>query len=219
MLPFQVGAIDLATPARSRPGVGNMKSWKGMVQACVAAVLWRRRVNRPYRYFVLTVLLPILLTADNAGAAKPKGKKQKLGVPAPSASVGEQSLTNIPLPIGHEAKGLVLPDFDSDGHLRGRFEAARARRLDEEHVGFESLKIITYTPENQVDLTIELPESVLDLKTRILSSNQRSTITRADFNIAGDSVQFDTNSRSGKMIGNVKMVITDRSHLVEKSRE
>ena len=37
--------------------------------------------------------------------------------------------------------------------------------------------------------------SVLDLKTRILSSKARTTIQRADFNIAGDSVEFDTNSK------------------------
>ena len=60
---------------------------------------------------------------------------------APSASPGEQSLTNIPLPIGHEAKGLVLPDFDAEGHLRGKFEAGTAHRIDQEHVGFEQLKI------------------------------------------------------------------------------
>jgi lipopolysaccharide assembly outer membrane protein LptD (OstA) len=54
---------------------------------------------------------------------------------------------------------------------------------------------------------------VLDLKTRILSSKERTSIRRADFDIAGDSVQFDTNTRTGKLTGNVKMVITDQSHL------
>jgi len=195
MLQFQVGAIDLARLARGRPRVNNFAVW------------------------FLGVLLPVLVVAEVAVAAKPKGKKQKLLAPSPTASIGEQSLTNIPLPIGHEAKGLVLPDFDSDGHLRGRFEAVTARRLDEDHIGFQSLKIVTYTPEKKVDLTIELPQSVLDLKTRILSSNQRSTVTRADFNIVGDSVQFDTNSHTGKMIGNVKMVISGQSHLIEKPKE
>ena len=37
-----------------------------------------------------------------------------------------------------------------------------------------------------------------------------------DFNIAGDSVEFDTNSRTGRLIGNVKMVITDKAHLTAK---
>src|SRR5206468_12365202 len=137
----------------------------------------------------------------------------------PSGSPGEQSLANIPLPIGHEAKGLVLPDFDGEGHLRGRFEAGMARRIDEGHVGFEHLKITTYTPENQPDLQIDMHTSVLDLKTRILSSQERTTIQRADFNIVGDSVQFDSDTRTGRLIGNVKMVITEQSDLTGKPTE
>jgi hypothetical protein len=146
-----------------------------------------------------------------------KGRKKRAHATAtPGASRGEQNLTNIPLPIGHEAKGLVLPDFDGEGHLRGRFEAGTARRIDQEHIGFQHLKITTYTPESQPDLQINMSTSVLDLNTRILSSQERTTIQRSDFNIAGDSVQFDTNSRTGRLIGNVKMVITDKSHLAGK---
>jgi len=146
-----------------------------------------------------------------------KGRKKKAGTSATaSASPGEQSLTNIPLPIGHEAKGLVLPDFDGNGHLRGKFEAGTAHRIDQEHVGFQHLKITTFTPESQPDLRIDMQTSVLDLKTRILSSQERTTIQRSDFNIVGDSVQFDTNTKTGRLIGNVKMVITDKSHLTAK---
>jgi len=94
-----------------------------------------------------------------------------------------------------------------------------AKRLDEYHIGFHSLKIITYTPENQTDLTIELSESVLNLNTRILSSNERTMIKRADFNIAGDSVEFDTNTHTGKLVGNVKMVITSQSKLLGNQNE
>ena len=166
--------------------------------------------------------LSVLPSANDACAEKAQGKekrKQTVATATPRASAGEQSLTNIPLPIGHEAKGLVLPDFDSEGRLRGRFEAERARRLDEEHVAFRGLKITTYTPENKIDLTVEMSDSVLDLKTRILSSKERSTVTRSDFNIVGDSVQFDTNARTGKMMGNVKMVITSQSQLLGNQNE
>ena|SRR5438309_5356373 len=207
MPPFQVGAIDL-----------NRQS---------AAAFWKRavRVNRPYLRFALcsfSMLLVVIVCAiEPALAAKPRaGKKEKKAITAtPSASGGQQSLTNIPLPVGHEAKGLVLPDFDLEGHLRGRFEAVSAKRLDEYHIGFHALKITTYTPENQPDLTIELSESVLNLNTRILSSNERSLIKRADFNIAGDSVEFDTNMHTGKLVGNVKMVITSQSQLLGKQNE
>src|SRR5438477_8042310 len=164
--------------------------------------------------WLLSILLSILISAPQVFAQSKGHKKKQSRVTArPATSPGEQSLTNIPLPIGHEAEGLVLPDFDGEGHLRGKFEAGTAHRIDQEHVGFQQLKITTYTPEDQPDLRIDMSTSVLDLKTRMLSSKARTTIQRADFNIAGDSVQFDTNSKTGRLIGNVKMVITDKSHL------
>jgi hypothetical protein len=204
MLWLQVGAIDLNRSGRK-------------VRSSDRAV----RVNRPYlcwtsSIWLLSAALLIFIALSDA-SAQSKGRKGKpRAKAASSASAGEQSLTNIPLPIGHEAKGLVLPDFDGDGHLRGKFEAGTAHRMDEEHVGFQQLKITTYTPEDQQDLRIDMSTSVLDLKTRILSSKERTTIQRADFNIAGDSVQFDTNSRTGRLVGNVKMVITDKSRFTAK---
>ena len=206
MLPFQGGAIDPNRPGAAR----EVMLMRGF------------RLNRFYSRSILCALSLLLMSlfVGPATAAKPKAKKEK----APSASptgtaTTEQSLTNIPLPIGHEAKGLVLPDFDLEGHLRGRFEAESAKRLDEVHIQFHALKIMTYTPEGQPDLTIELSESILNLKTRILSSNERTTIKRADFNIVGDSVEFDTNSRLGKLFGNVKMVLTSQSKLLNNQNQ
>src|SRR5881296_1708827 len=167
--------------------------------------------------WLLSILLSILISASQIFAQSKGHKKKQSPVTARSTtSPSEQSLTNIPLPIGHEAKGLVLPDFDGEGHLRGRFEAGTAHRIDQEHIGFQHLKITTFTPENQPDLQIDMHTSVLDLTTRVLSSQERTTIQRADFNIVGDSVYFDTSSRTGRLIGNVKMVITDKSHLTAK---
>ena len=204
MLWFQAGAGGFSGASRQRLPAG-----------------FPVQTDRTSRYWflaicVLSVVLSLLILVSNV-SAQSKGRKGKpRGRATPNASPGEQSLTNIPLPIGHEAKGLVLPDFDADGHLRGKFEAGTAHRIDEGHVGFEQLKILTYTPEDQPDLRIDMSTSVLDLKTRVLSSKARTTIQRADFNIAGDSVEFDTNSRTGRLIGNVRMVITDKSHLTAK---
>src|SRR6476620_1029603 len=178
-------------------------------------------VNRTWRCRFLAILLLSLVLGVSRLApdalAQSKGHKAKPRAKAgPGSSPDEQSLTNIPLPIGHEAKGLGLPDFDADGHLRGKFEAGTAHRMDQEHVGFQHLKITTYTPQSEPDLQIDMNTSVLDLKTRILTSQERTTIRRSDFNITGDSVLFDTNSKTGRLVGNVKMVITDKSHLTAK---
>src|SRR6266480_294492 len=166
--------------------------------------------------WLLSIVLSVLIAAPQVFGQSKGHKKKGLAPATSSGSPSEQNLTNIPLPVGHEAKGLVLPDFDADGRLRGKFEAGTAHRIDQEHIGFQRLKIMTYTPESQPDLQIDMNTSVLDLKTRVLSSQERTTIQRSDFNIAGDSVQFDTNSRTGRLIGNVKMVITDKSHLTAK---
>ena len=154
----------------------------------------------------------------SAETTKPKrGKgKNKGAIPGAAGSPGEQSLTNIPLPIGHEAKGLVLPDFDLNGRLRGKFIAGSAKRIDQERIGFRDLKITTFNEASQVDLEIVMLTSTFDLTTKILSSEERTTVRRTDFNIVGDSAIFDTNARTSRIVGNVKMVINDTSHVTDK---
>lgn len=127
--------------------------------------------------------------------------------------------SGIPLPIGQEAKGLVLPDYDPEGKLRARFEAGTAKRIDADRIQFTSLKMTTFTPEETPDLSIDMPQSMLHMGTRVISSDARTTISRRDFNISGDSMKFDTNSRQGTLVGNVKMVITDTSELMDKPAE
>jgi hypothetical protein len=215
MLPSQVGAID---PPLLRYGAAtlNCPGNKGIASRKREVSVTRSHLRRTLPFWLASLLMCVVIAAPHA-PGQSKGRKKKAGTSATAGgSPREQSLTNIPLPIGHEAKGLVLPDFDGDGRLRGKFEAGTAHRIDQEHVGFQHLKITTYTPESQPDLRIDMQTSVLDLKTRILSSQERTTIQRSDFNIAGDSVQFDTNAKTGRLIGNVKMVITDKSHLTAK---
>ena len=145
-----------------------------------------------------TVISPFMaLAADPSPSPRKKDAGEK---PA-------SSLARIPLPIGQEAKGLVLPDFDVEGHLRARFEAGTAKRLDVENVELKALKMTTFTPQNTIDLLIEMPLSTLNLETQVIASRARTTVSRSDFTIAGDAMTFDTIGRKGTLVGNVKMVI------------
>ena len=166
----------------------------------------------------LVPVISIFVLSESLFAKEKAGKKKHVS-PTPIESPGEQSLSNIPLPVGHDAKGLVLPDFDGQGRLRGKLEAGTARRIDENHMGFDNLKITTYTPQKQTDLEVDMHKSVLDLKTRVLSSKEKTTVKRADFNIVGDSVEFDTVSHTGHLVGNVKMVLSGKSHLMERPND
>ena len=150
---------------------------------------------------------------------RPTPNANKMSSPDASAGKTPGPLTNVPLPIGHEAKGLVLPDFDLQGHMRSRLEAGVAKRLDTDHLQFKDMKLTTFTMQNAVDLMIEMPSSVLDLNTRVVVSHERTTLRRADFHIAGDQAEFDTLAHKGTLSGNVKMVITDQSKFEKKPAE
>ena len=178
---------------------------------------------------VVSALISVLalgvctVVAETSGKGQKKGKggKRKKEAVSPTATASgspgsDQSLTNIPLPVGHDAKGLVLPDFDAQGRLRGKFVAGSAKRIDENHIDFNDLKITTFTPDNQVDMQIQMTTSTFDLTTKILSSKERTTVTRHDFNVIGDTAMFDTNARTSRMVGNVKMVITSQPEQAEK---
>jgi hypothetical protein len=182
---------------------------------------FRRKRAANWRALICFCSLLSILLLSPADAAKSKDKsgkkKNKDGATTSPSPGGTPNLTNIPLPIGHEAKGLVLPDFSAEGKLVGRFEAGTARRLDQDRVAFQDLKITTFTPENQVDLQIDMHTSIFNLTTRVLTSDERSTVRRTDFNIVGDSAQFDTNTRTGRLVGNVKMVINGQSNLMKKA--
>ena len=160
---------------------------------------------------VLALALIFVIGSPVFSGQKVKKKDEK-GKPIATPTPGD-SLVNIPLPIGHEAKGLVLPNFDVEGHLTGKLEAANAKRIDGENIEFSGLKLTTFTPEETADLQIDMSTSILNLKTRVISSKQRTTVKRADMDIVGDSMQFDTVSRKGTLVGHVKMVITGKARL------
>src|SRR3712207_6132873 len=86
----------------------------------------------------------VCFAAAIAGAQSPAPKER------PARGEGKKKAAapaGIPLPIGQEAKGLVLPDFDADGKLRARFEAGTAKRIDADRIQFSALKMTTFTPE------------------------------------------------------------------------
>ncbi len=137
--------------------------------------------------------------------------KHRKSVPTPTPE--QLGLKNIPLTIGHEAKGLVLPNYDLQGRLLGRFEAATAARIDEDHVHFTNLKMITYDKQEKIDFKVDMADAILNLETRVIDSKQRTNLKRADFEIAGDAMQFNTLTHEGTMTGNVHMTIFNQKEI------
>jgi hypothetical protein len=157
------------------------------------------------------LLLALLSCAALAGEKTPKPEAQAPSKPK-TRPKPEEGVTNVPIVVGHDAKGLVLPDFDLKGHLRGKLEAGVTRRLDDERVEFKGVKFTTFLPEpEKPDLQIIMSTSVFNLKTQVLNSSERTTVKRSDFEITGDKMQFEMLTRKGTLDGNVKMVVRGKS--------
>lgn len=154
----------------------------------------------------------VLLLAGSCLAVAGDGKHRK-AAPTPDASKEELGLKSIPLTVGHEAKGLVLPNYDLQGHLLGRFEAATAARIDENHVHFTNLKMVTFDQQEKPAFNVDMTDATLNLETRVIDSRQRTMIKRADFEIAGDTMQFNTLTHQGTMTGDVRMTIFNQKEL------
>ena len=126
----------------------------------------------------------------------------------------------MPLATGHDAKGLVLPDFDLLGRMRGKLEAGVTRRLDEQNIEFEGVKFTTFLPDTQApDLQVITKTSTLNLKTQVLASKERTIVKRADFEIVGDTMEFEMISRQGTLAGNVKMVVRGKARTPQRESE
>jgi lipopolysaccharide export system protein LptC len=143
------------------------------------------------------------------------GSKHRKATPTPNPSETPEQLglKNIPLTVGHEAKGLVLPNYDLQGHLLGRFAAATASRLDENHVHFTDLKMQTYDEKEQPEMKVDMSDAILNLDTKVIESKYRTKLKRADLEIAGNTMSFNTTTHQGTMTGQVHMTIFNQKEI------
>jgi lipopolysaccharide assembly outer membrane protein LptD (OstA) len=155
----------------------------------------------------------LLLAGSCLAIAGDRKHRKATPTPSPGTTTEELGLKNIPLTVGHEAKGLILPNYDIQGHLLGRFEAATAARIDEDHVRFTDLKMTTFDEHEQPDFKIDMTDAILNLETRVIDSKARTKIKRADFEIAGDAMSFNTKSKLGKLSGNVHMTLFNQKEI------
>jgi hypothetical protein len=153
--------------------------------------------------FLLAILLAVSPLAWASGSGKPKAS------PAGSASPGPKF--NIPIPVSHDARGVKLPYYDERGRLQMYFNIAKAYRADLKHLEMTNAYMQTYDEKAVPDANVFMTFSVLDLDTRIVTSDVPVTVRRSDFDIVGQKMVFNTQTRVGHMTGHVRMTIYNRS--------
>jgi hypothetical protein len=155
--------------------------------------------------------LLILVLLGNVAAKKKEKKPEPDGPPPPKF--------NVPIPLKRDAKGVKLPYFGTNGKLQMHFDIALATRIDNEHLQMKAAKLETYNDDGALEMTIEIPTSILDLNTRVITSDKPVTVRRTDFELTGETMTFNTETRAGRLIGKVRMLIYNRSAMTEQDSQ
>src|SRR6478609_9209745 len=88
-------------------------------------------------FSLLFLLSCVVLAADKKSKSAAKTSSPTPTIAAPKKTTRpkpEEGIKDVPITEGHDAKGLILPDFDTQGHLRGRLEAGVTRRVDDQNI-------------------------------------------------------------------------------------
>ncbi len=115
---------------------------------------------------------------------------------------------NLPLVPGQPSKGLKIPYGPVD-KPQMMFYIGEALRLDNDHVQFGNMQVQTFDENGDDDITVNLPTSVFDMNTRVLTGHTDTHIKSADYVITGDNVEFNVETKKGKLTGHVHMTIYD----------
>jgi hypothetical protein len=152
--------------------------------------------------------------ATEAPAPEKNGKGGKNGSKA--ADKENERMHDIPVSAEHPAKGLKIPYFDNEGKLQMIFVIGVATRLDADHIDMANMQVETFDEQGQHEMDIDLPKSVLDLNTSVISTQKHVTIKREDFILTGETMEFNTKTKQGSLGGSVRMLIYNLDNPAEK---
>jgi lipopolysaccharide export system protein LptC len=174
---------------------------------------------RSFRKLVVVAICLVMSVAGFCAAAKKdsaktaekqkesNAKKSKDAGKPPAEEKPESTKLAFPVPIGPPSKGVKLPSFGPDGKLKMIFNIGVANRVDEDNVEMKDTQVQTFNEDGSPEMDIALPTSTFNLKTRVITTQQEVDITREDFNLTGHTMEFNTETREGRLGGGVKMII------------
>jgi len=112
--------------------------------------------------------------------------------------------------VGQDAHGLRFPVFDEVGNIQMYFVIDVAKRIDLDHMQMSKVQLQTFNDKKEQEMKIDMRNAVLDLNTRIVTTDKPVFIQRADFTLTGERAVYNTATGDGKLTGKVRMLIFDR---------
>jgi hypothetical protein len=118
---------------------------------------------------------------------------------------GEGRRIELPVPIGHDVKGLRLPIRNDQGKVEMLFDMESARRLDEQNIEMHTVTIQMFN------------QQTFKPDTEVITTKEPVRITRDDFVLTAESGEFNSKTRQGAVYGNIHLVIYNRNEFQTKS--
>ena len=134
-----------------------------------------------------------MMAAFITGAARADG---------PPALSGNQQKIDLPVPVGEPIKGIKIPQYDEAGNTTMILTAETARKLDDRQVELNALKV-EFHDKQEKEIVVRIPHSILDLESKVLLADSETLIKREDFEIVGETAEFETVARRGQLKGRV----------------
>jgi len=138
--------------------------------------------------------------------------------PSPEANTGGMSAFGKMIPLGLVNSNVSVPAFEN-GKPSSLLTAASLTRLDDERLSAETVVVEIYGKTPKENLRVDLKSAVYHMSDQILRSGERSRVSRADFQMEGDSMVFDSANSIGSMKGRVRTLIFDTGMVSGKSEE
>ena len=179
--------------------------------------LFGRSHLRSWRIGALILLTALVAGGPVALASRKEGTPDLSGTAASATPTATPPKFNVPIPPGHNAHGVTIPYYDAKGKLQMFFNIYSALRVDANHLSMERAYMVSYDDKGTPDTNVYLARSVLDLNTRIVTSDVPVVVRRSDFVIVGQKMIFNTQTRVGQMSGHVRMIIFNRDDTAQPS--
>lgn len=155
--------------------------------------------------------------SDRKGSSKPATKAAESAAAATATNTGFDTIGTM-IPEGMKNLRVRIPGFEA-GRNTSLIVAKSMTRLTPHELFAEDMTIHLYQEQAKDNVQVELRTGTYHMGTKLLTSQQRSKVSRSDFQIEGDTMVFDTTTSQGKMTGRVHMIIYDSSSIAPKKKE
>jgi hypothetical protein len=121
------------------------------------------------------------------------------------------------VPLGFVNRHVRIPSF-SNGKASSIMTADTLTRIDDDRLQAGKTVVEILAERAQENIRVDLATAIFNMTDQILRSGDRSRVSRADFQMEGDAMVFDSRTSVGCMKGRVRTIIFDTSTLSGKSK-